>query len=367
MASSRIVFKQREKEAKSLKSFLMYSVMASFVIHIGLIGLVFGELLRKFKQENPQVVELEIIEEPVKQTVTKPPERKISATRSKSGSLGGGKITGNKNFKVPILGATFPRMNNAIPEPKDLNKRDSIVKYPLSSTTPPATTRRVGSKIVHITKVKYQISQRQNPQVITPKVIQTTQPVLTNTGNNQLQTPQPTTVTDGNTRHTTIGATDGNRNNNIPLGNGAGNVNGVGNGDGVGNGNGAGNGDGAGNGNGVGNGDGVENTKKSEETPNPKASPNSGDTLDRRVDCIQCPPPKYPKGAERRGRRGTKTTVHLILDADSNGNITSVSVSRSSGDNELDEAARKGVQEWRLKPLEGGRRGVRTKVNFILK
>ena len=85
------------------------------------------------------------------------------------------------------------------------------------------------------------------------------------------------------------------------------------------------------------------------------------------MDCIQCPPPKYPKGAEGRGRRGTKTTVHLILDADSNGNITSVSVSRSSGDNELDEAARKGVQEWRLKPLEGGRRGVRTKVNFTLK
>ncbi|MFM7560712.1 MAG: energy transducer TonB, partial [Cylindrospermopsis raciborskii] len=122
MASSRIVFKQREKEARSLKSFLMYSVMASFVIHIGLIGLVFGELLRKFKQENPQVVELEIIEEPIKETVTKPQKMKISPTKSKSGSLSSGKITGNKNFKVLIPGGTFPRMDNR-----------AVVKYPLSS------------------------------------------------------------------------------------------------------------------------------------------------------------------------------------------------------------------------------------------
>ncbi|MCH4903358.1 TonB family protein [Cylindrospermopsis raciborskii CHAB3438] len=351
MASSRIVFKQREKEARSLKSFLMYSVMASFVIHIGLIGLVFGELLRKFKQENPQVVELEIIEEPepIKETVTKPPEMKISATESKSGSLSSGKITGNKNFKVLMPRATFPRMDNPIPEPKNLNTGDSVVKYPLSSTIPRVTTRRVGSKIAPTTKVRDQI--RPNPQLPIPKVIQTetTQPVVTSITNTKLPIAQPTTFTDGNTDNTPIGGTDANNIPQTPLVNGIGNGNGVGNGDGIGN----------------GDGDGVENTRKTEETPTPKASPNTGAILSR-VDCIQCPPPKYPEGAKRRGRSGTKTTVHLILDADSNGNITSVSVDRPSGDNELDEAAREGVEEWKLKPLEGGRRGVRAKVNFKL-
>ena len=66
-------------------------------------------------------------------------------------------------------------------------------------------------------------------------------------------------------------------------------------------------------------------------------------------------------------RSGTIITVYLILDADSIGNITSVSVDRHSGDNELDEAAMEGVEEWKLRPLEGGRRGVRTTVNFVLK
>ena len=57
----------------------------------------------------------------------------------------------------------------------------------------------------------------------------------------------------------------------------------------------------------------------------------------------------------------------IAIDTNNNGVITQVRLIRSSGDSELDEAAEKYAQDWKLTAKEGGRQGVTTEVNFIMK
>jgi TonB family protein len=132
---------------------------------------------------------------------------------------------------------------------------------------------------------------------------------------------------------------------------------------GKGSGNGVGTGVGKGSGNGVGNE--IGNKQKPENTPVATATKppkENGSTLNR-ADCIQCKI-KYPDSARRRGAEGNP---EVSINTDLNGNVTQVRLIRSSGDRELDEAAQKAAQEWKLTPTEGGREGVKASVNFAIK
>ena len=78
-------------------------------------------------------------------------------------------------------------------------------------------------------------------------------------------------------------------------------------------------------------------------------------------------PPVYPREEERRGITGTVT---LMLTYDANGTVTGVDVVKSSGNRNLDRAAIKAAQKWKVNP--GMRGGVRvagkakTDVAFVL-
>ncbi|MFK0733135.1 MAG: energy transducer TonB, partial [Gloeotrichia echinulata HAB0833] len=125
---------------------------------------------------------------------------------------------------------------------------------------------------------------------------------------------------------------------------------------------------GGGNGSGIGvwngSGNGVGNEPKKEDTTvatAPKPPTDNGSRLDR-ADCLKCDI-KYPDRARRRGVEGNP---EVAVDTDDNGNVTRVRLIRSSGDNELDEAAQRAAQEWKLKPTSGGRQGVKASVNFAI-
>jgi protein TonB len=60
-----------------------------------------------------------------------------------------------------------------------------------------------------------------------------------------------------------------------------------------------------------------------------------------------CPPPAYPRLAERRGWTGT---VVLLIDVAADGSVTEVRVESSSGYDILDEAAVSAVRGWRFQP-----------------
>jgi TonB family protein len=112
-------------------------------------------------------------------------------------------------------------------------------------------------------------------------------------------------------------------------------------------------------------GNGVGNTAKPENTPVATAPnpPTENSSKLNRADCLQCQI-KYPERARRRGAEGNP---EVAIDTDNKGNVTRVRLIRSSGDSELDEAAQKAAQEWKLTPTEAGREGVRASVNFAIK
>ena len=78
-------------------------------------------------------------------------------------------------------------------------------------------------------------------------------------------------------------------------------------------------------------------------------------------------PPKYPPRAYQQGVEGTEI---LIVDVDAEGNVTNVSVERSSRNRDLDRAAMEAARKWRfnLATVNGQKAAgrVRVPVNFTL-
>ncbi|MGH7739784.1 MAG: energy transducer TonB [bacterium] len=73
------------------------------------------------------------------------------------------------------------------------------------------------------------------------------------------------------------------------------------------------------------------------------------------------PPPPYPEQARRLKEEGL---VRLAVEVDAQGNVTSVSVSKSSGFSDLDEAALDTVKNWEFKPAHLAGIAVSTSVNI---
>lgn len=81
--------------------------------------------------------------------------------------------------------------------------------------------------------------------------------------------------------------------------------------------------------------------------PAPPASPATvqGGDLGTRV--LSAPPPRYPVQSRRRREQGT---VELLLTLGPDGLVETISVSRSSGFERLDDAALSAVRRWRWEP-----------------
>ncbi|MGZ8135941.1 MAG: energy transducer TonB [Methylococcaceae bacterium] len=81
-----------------------------------------------------------------------------------------------------------------------------------------------------------------------------------------------------------------------------------------------------------------------------------------RVTCVYCPQIKYPRAAQRRNLQGS---VLLRLELSAGGDVQSVTVTRSSGHEVLDEAALANVKKWRFIPGQSGVVRVATQlINF---
>ncbi len=77
----------------------------------------------------------------------------------------------------------------------------------------------------------------------------------------------------------------------------------------------------------------------------PAPQPDIGASVD--ISSKNMNPPKYPPAAARAGITGT---VVLIIDVDANGNVTNVSVEKSSRNRDLDRAAMDAARKWRFSP-----------------
>ncbi len=63
-------------------------------------------------------------------------------------------------------------------------------------------------------------------------------------------------------------------------------------------------------------------------------------------------------------RRRIEGRVEVAVDTDQNGNVTNVRLIRSSGNRELDEETLRQAREWKLKPVYGGRQGVKIATEY---
>ncbi|UXW12682.1 energy transducer TonB [Xanthomonas oryzae] len=78
--------------------------------------------------------------------------------------------------------------------------------------------------------------------------------------------------------------------------------------------------------------------------PSPPAQPSDiGASVD--ISSKNMNPPKYPPAAFRAGIQGE---VILIVDVDANGNVTNVSVEKSSRNRDLDRAAMDAARKWKF-------------------
>jgi protein TonB len=103
--------------------------------------------------------------------------------------------------------------------------------------------------------------------------------------------------------------------------------------------------------------------------PSPPSPPQPPSSIEASVDISSknMNPPRYPPAAFRAGIQGE---VILIIDVDANGNVTNVSVERSSRNRDLDRAAMEAARKWSFRSAESGGKKVagrvRVPVNFAL-
>ena len=84
----------------------------------------------------------------------------------------------------------------------------------------------------------------------------------------------------------------------------------------------------------------------------------------RTVACLSCPAPTYPNSARRSGAEGT---VSLSINISEGGQVTSATLTGSSGHSALDQAALSTVRgAWRFQPVDGGAYGVPVSVVMTL-
>ena len=103
--------------------------------------------------------------------------------------------------------------------------------------------------------------------------------------------------------------------------------------------------------------------------PSPPSPPAPATSIEASVDISSkaMNPPRYPPAAFRAGIQGE---VILIIDVDASGNVTNVTVEKSSRNRDLDRAAMEAARKWRFNAAEsGGKKAagrVRVPVNFAL-
>jgi TonB family protein len=405
MSLSSIAVEQREKEAKALRYFLIYSLIASLALHIGLLAFVVNNLLSRVPKLENEPIEVVTIAPTVE--ATKPPEEKKSQPKVNSGGNGdgGGAGGGGKPAQpqtaasdktpsfVPIArqptaetAPHFPRLEKPeqltpLPIPKFV---DPVKKAPQERSQPTEPLKPVK-------KITPEIAQPDAPPVQetfiakqpTQQTLTTTQKVIDtlkkaprerSLQNITKEVAQPSTPPLSSAPPASItdnpDATQQSQTSNQPSesetnspGNGDGNL---GNRDGNGIGNGSGNGIGNGNGNGIGNGNGNGIGNKPKEgltvATAPKPRTLNGSRLDR-ADCLKCNI-KYPDSARSRGIEGNP---EVAINYDQNGEVTNVQLIRPSGSRELDEALLEQARDFKLKPSVSGKQGVRVSANFVIR
>ncbi|BAZ37892.1 hypothetical protein NIES4101_38180 [Calothrix sp. NIES-4101] len=390
MSFSNIAIEQREKEVKALKSFLAFSTIASLVLHLAVLASGIGNLLVRNPELEEEAIELTLVEPEVKET---PAIEELKEEKLALGNNTGKVLTssGGNAGEGAVTREVSP--NTAISVPPPVPVRVAPIEKPIEKSVEKPIVTPVQKLVDNFKpqplKEDPVVSKEPQPKVEpqkstnnTPK--ENTAPVTTNTAPTQSST---STQESSENLRDVLGRIRGSRNSEANTGNsGNGSTNSnqtagggnsslaFGNGTGTGSVTGTGIGNGNGTGTGTGNSTGTSERRKREiataptqpnlpstnEKPEPSGNPNG--SLDGRAACRNCKV-KYSESARRRGSEGR---VEVAVDTDKDGNVTNVRVVNSSGDRDLDAEHIRQAREWKLKPSDSGRQGVKIATEYSI-
>ncbi|TAF06175.1 MAG: energy transducer TonB [Nostocales cyanobacterium] len=364
MSFSSTAIEQREKELKTLTTFLTYSLIGSLAIHIGLLASGIGSLLTKVPEEEP--VEITFVETP--------PEEEIKPIEAPEEEIKPKVIDNSRIFTSSNNSDTSPTV--FVPQPQKstvVSAQPSVIqKQQVQSPVVPAPKIEPLKPLPSITKEtvspqkvdtpEQQVSQlttKVSPKTVDtqPQAVSQTKDTPTNTLSTETSAVQPSSQSGSNLSKLLAGIRDGRANQQVSQPSLATSGNG---GNTVGTSNSSGSGI-PGNGSAIvtdKSGSGTKNeppnTSKVATAPTPpKINTNSG-SGNGRAACRECDT-NYPDWARRRGVEGR---VEVAVDTDNNGNVTKVRLLRSSGNEKLDAEHLERAQKWKLKPSSEGRQGV---------
>ena len=419
MSLSRLAVEQREKEAKTLNSFLAFSLIGSLALHTGVLSLGIGKFLSKAPEVENEPIEIAIVELPPPQKLAVAPETKADSSL----------ITGNNQARLsnPTSSAAI---GSSTSQEKSLPKKIAPTSISIAKSkvvkVQPATQRlsQSSSKVISTPPQNQKIKSEQVPsKIATPvKPVITSSPIpvasikpapvntfrerssqiqqLNNQRLNNLLTEaknareQASTIPNSGAITAQQGKIANNLRNQSRSGFGTGNEsrNGTGNGissnnSGTGNSTGRGtrngvssnnsgtrnntrnrispNNGGTGSGNNVQNGStvatGTQNTER--KTSSPESNSTNPGSSSGRLACRTCSKPKYPENARKRRLEGK---AEISVDVDSKGNVTNVRLAQTSGHAELDKAAVEQARNWKFNAPNGAAQGVIAKVDFAI-
>lgn len=347
MSLSSITVQQREKEAKSLKSFLAFSLIGSLTLHVGLLASGIFSLLSRTPDLTEEPLEVVVVDPPKVEEVkpkpepqpqrTQPPKAAVSPGSSRIGSQPAPK----RDVEAVRKPAAPPKTTAKLePRPQPRTAPSPAVVAEKKPTPPPKPEP---------TQDRQELVESLKQEPTPPKPVQAPRPVVT-------RTPQPLPAAPlvTNTPSSPVASAPPVRSPSIAAGSGDSNIASSGN--------------------------------STSSTQQERGSGGSGSTVatgtgtasrgirgrgsggdekgtgSGRLACRRCGKPEYPSSAKRRGVEGT-TKVRVSVDT--GGNVTDVQIAQSSGNSALDEAALRAVRRWKFEQLNRARQGV-VSVNFAL-
>jgi TonB family protein len=170
MSLSSVAVAQREKEAKSLNAFLLFSLIGSLALHIGVLSLGVGKFLSKAPEVEKEPIEVAIIELP------NPPKLELKQETEAKGGSGGGESRailgsgGSEGFGVAGGGGASQEKS---PSPRKIASSNS--SEVLKAQPAPQKLPLRSSKVISTP----QQNQRTNLEKVPAKIVAQPKPVVT--------------------------------------------------------------------------------------------------------------------------------------------------------------------------------------------
>jgi TonB family protein len=179
MGFSSIATEKREKEAENLRSFIIYSLIASAALHIGVLSLGIGNLLlARIPEIDSEPIEVAIVEAPLEEQVKLSPAKAKESSGGGGGGAGGGGRQASQLPSQPSMGLATNSLGTS--------SGGAIARQPISQPLAQTNPGIDISQATHVATSKPSASIASNLQA-QPEAIATSKPSASIASNLQAQ------------------------------------------------------------------------------------------------------------------------------------------------------------------------------------